>query len=139
MGVENLATDHLSHFQNPHVEQLEEDSINNAFPKEHLYNFKEVIESEIPWFIDFANYLATRILPKGLSYQQKKKLFFDLKDCLWGDPCLFKTCVDQVKVIRRYDPQSKAWKILRHYHFSPIKRHYHANKTAQKILELGFY
>ncbi|XP_071736064.1 uncharacterized protein [Rutidosis leptorrhynchoides] len=33
---------------------------------------------EVPWFADFANYLASNVLIKGLLYQQKKKFFNDL-------------------------------------------------------------
>ena len=59
-----------------------EDDINDAFPEECLYSLKEIIEPKIPWFVDVANYLVAKILPKGLSYQQTKKFFSSLKDYL---------------------------------------------------------
>ena len=62
-GVENLAADHLSLLENPQIEKLKEDDIDDAFPKEGLYMVNKVSESELPWFTDVANYLVAKILP----------------------------------------------------------------------------
>lgn len=51
-----------------------------------------VIEGEEPWFVDIVNYLAINYLPKRLSYQQKKKLFSELKYYFWDEPYLFRSC-----------------------------------------------
>jgi hypothetical protein len=51
VGRENLVVDHLSRLENI-PEEVE--SINETFPDEHLFSV-----SSIPWFADFANYLAT--------------------------------------------------------------------------------
>ena len=36
-GAENIAGDHLSHLENPHLEELKEEEIDDAFPEEGLY------------------------------------------------------------------------------------------------------
>ncbi|GJS66298.1 reverse transcriptase domain-containing protein [Tanacetum coccineum] len=72
-GAENLAADHLSRLENPH-----------QVP---------------PWFADIANYHAGNFVVKGMSSQQKKKFFKDVKHYIWDDPYLFKIYADQV--IRR--------------------------------------
>ena len=66
-----MATDHLSRLENLHLGELGEEDINDAFPEEHLYNLEEVLKSEIPWFANIANCLATNILLKGLSVKEK--------------------------------------------------------------------
>ena len=50
---------------------------------------------------------------------------------------MFKICVDQV--IRRCIPQLETWKVLEHCHIGSTGGHYHANTTAWKVLEVGFY
>ena len=95
-GAENLAADHLSHLENPHLEALNEEDIDDTFPEERLHVIEDTSDPEFPWFGDFANYLSAGFLPKELSYQQKKKFFSDLKNYFWEDPFLFKICADQV-------------------------------------------
>ena len=34
----------------------------------------------MPWFAAFANYLSSKVLPKRLTFQQKKMFFSDLED-----------------------------------------------------------
>ncbi|KAA3456837.1 Transposon Ty3-I Gag-Pol polyprotein [Gossypium australe] len=76
-GVENLAADHLSKLENPRIRELDENEINNLFPKEQLFS---ITHSEVPWFVDIANYLAANILPKRLTHHQKKRFFADVKN-----------------------------------------------------------
>ncbi|GJX73786.1 reverse transcriptase domain-containing protein [Tanacetum coccineum] len=95
-GSENLAADHLSRLENPHKDVLENKDINEHFPLETL----GVISSEsTPWFADYANYHAGNFIIKGMSTQQKRKFFKDVKHYFWDDPYLFRTCADQI--IRR--------------------------------------
>ncbi|GKE59893.1 hypothetical protein Tco_1510260 [Tanacetum coccineum] len=82
-GAENLAADHLSRLENP-LETLS--SI--AF-----------LDASTPWFADIANYHVGNFVIKGMSTQQKRKFFKDVKHYFWEDPFLFKICADQV--IRR--------------------------------------
>ncbi|GJY42293.1 hypothetical protein Tco_0429563 [Tanacetum coccineum] len=56
-------------------------------------------DDNAPWFTDFANYHAGNFVIKGMSSQQKRKFFKDVKHYFWDDPFLFKICADQV--IRR--------------------------------------
>ncbi|XP_062080896.1 uncharacterized protein LOC133785693 [Humulus lupulus] len=95
-GVENQVADHLSR-----MEGEKESSvlvpIKETFPDEHLF---EVSQSQIiPWFADFANYLASGLMPPELTSQQRKKFLHDVKSYFWEEPYLFKQCVDQM--IRR--------------------------------------
>ncbi|GJU12578.1 reverse transcriptase domain-containing protein [Tanacetum coccineum] len=109
-GSENLVVDHLSRLENPHKDVLENKVINEHFPLETL----GVISSEnTPWFADYANYHAENFIIKGMSTQQKRKFFKDVKHYFWDDPYLFCTCVDQI--IRS------------------------ANFTARKVFDAGFF
>ncbi|GKB04895.1 reverse transcriptase domain-containing protein [Tanacetum coccineum] len=57
------------HFHPIHFEELREDEIDDNFPNEILVKIDNDDE-EIPWFVDFANYLVGNILRKGLTYAQ---------------------------------------------------------------------
>ncbi|GJT56205.1 reverse transcriptase domain-containing protein [Tanacetum coccineum] len=80
---ENLAADHLSRRENPHKDVLENKYINENVPLDTL----GVISSgSTPWFADFANFHAGNIIIKGMTTQQKKKFFKDVKHYFWDDP-----------------------------------------------------
>ncbi|GJX70594.1 hypothetical protein Tco_0307765 [Tanacetum coccineum] len=86
IGSENLAADHLSRLENPHKDVLENKDINEHFPLETL----GVLSSDsTPWFADYANYHARNFIIKGMSTQQKRKFFKDVKHYFWDDPYLF--------------------------------------------------
>ncbi|GJS32927.1 reverse transcriptase domain-containing protein [Tanacetum coccineum] len=133
-GSENLAADHLSRLENPHKDVLENKDINEHFPLETL----GVISNEsTPWFADYANYHAGNFIIKGMSTQQKRKFFKDVKHYFWDDPYLFRTCVDQI--IRRCVHGQKALEILKACHEGPTGGHNSANLTAQKVFDAGFF
>ncbi|GJW58264.1 reverse transcriptase domain-containing protein [Tanacetum coccineum] len=113
-GAENLADDHLSRLENPHQG-----------------------DSNTPWFADIANYHAGNFVVKGMSSQQKKKLFKDVKHYFWDDPYLFRICADQV--IRRCVYGQEAVDILTACHNGPTRGHHGANYTAKKVFDSGFY
>ncbi|GJT99457.1 reverse transcriptase domain-containing protein [Tanacetum coccineum] len=76
----------LLRLENPHKDVLENKDINEHFPLETL----GVISSEsTPWFADYANYHAGNFIIKGMSTQQKRKFFKDVKHYFWDDPYLF--------------------------------------------------
>nr|GEV51561.1 reverse transcriptase domain-containing protein [Tanacetum cinerariifolium] len=95
-GAENLAADHLSRLDNPHQNVLDPKEINKSFPLETLNLVSTRGNSSTLWFADFANYHAGNFVVKGMSSQQKSKIFKDVKHYLWDDPVLFKICADQV-------------------------------------------
>nr|GEV57581.1 reverse transcriptase domain-containing protein [Tanacetum cinerariifolium] len=88
-GTENVVADHLTRIDND--ETSDDSEVDDNFPGETLIEIKTKDE---PWFADFANYLVGDIVPKGMTYQQKNKLFFDLKHYFWEEPYLFKVCSD---------------------------------------------
>ncbi|GKC69068.1 reverse transcriptase domain-containing protein [Tanacetum coccineum] len=63
-GAENLTADHLSHLENPNLEELREEDIDDNLPDETLMNVSLNDEDGTPWFADFANYLDGKILRK---------------------------------------------------------------------------
>ncbi|GJU18314.1 reverse transcriptase domain-containing protein [Tanacetum coccineum] len=134
IGSENLAADHLSRLENPHKDVLENKDINEHFPLETL----GVISSEsTPWFADYANYHAGNFIIKGMSTQQKRKFFKDVKHYFWDDPYLFCTCADQI--IRRCVHGQEAFEILKACHEGPTGGHHSANLTARKVFDAGFF
>ncbi|GJU14446.1 reverse transcriptase domain-containing protein [Tanacetum coccineum] len=136
-GAENLAADHLSRLENPHQSELEKKEITETFPLETLGMVTFRGDDNAPWFADFANYHAGNFVIKGMSSQQKRKFFKDVKHYFWDDPFLFKICADQV--IRRCVSGQEAFDILKACHSGPTGGHYGANYTAKKVFDSGFY
>ncbi|KAD7476986.1 hypothetical protein E3N88_00122 [Mikania micrantha] len=135
-GAENVAADHLSRLENPEREDLRDTAIGDTFPHEFLMVVKAE-QQGLPWFADFANYLADGVLLKGMTHQQKKKFFADVKHYLWDDPYLFRVGADQV--IRRCVHGAEAADILRHCHEGPTGGHHGATLTAKKVFDSGFF
>ncbi|GJR59012.1 reverse transcriptase domain-containing protein [Tanacetum coccineum] len=129
-GAENLAADHLSRLENPHQDVLENKEITKTFPLETLGMVTFRGDSSTPWFADIANYHAGNFIVKGMSSQQKKKFFKDVKHYFWDDPYLFRIGADQV--IRRCVYGQEAVDILTACHNGPTGGHHGANYTAKK-------
>ncbi|GJR99679.1 reverse transcriptase domain-containing protein [Tanacetum coccineum] len=129
-GSENLAADHLSRLENPHKDVLENKDINENFPLETL---GVISNGSTPWFADYANYHAGNFIIKGMTTQQKKKFFKDVKHYFWDDPYLFCICADQI--IRRCVHGQEANDILKACHEGPTGGHHSANLTAQKVFD----
>ncbi|GJX77814.1 reverse transcriptase domain-containing protein [Tanacetum coccineum] len=116
--------------ENPYKDVLENKDINEHFPLETL----GVISSEsTPWFADYANYHAGNFIIKGMTTQQKKKFFKDVKHYFWDDPYLFRICADQI--IRRCVHGQEALEILKACHEGPTGGHHSANLTARKVFD----
>nr|GEX84510.1 reverse transcriptase domain-containing protein [Tanacetum cinerariifolium] len=124
---ENLAADHLSRLENPHQDVLENKDINKNFPLETLGS---LTSHNTPWFADIVNFHAGNFIKKGLTSQQKKKFFKDVKHYFWDDPYLFRICADQI--IRRCVHGQEAFEILKASHEGPSGGHHRANLTAKK-------
>nr|GEV63196.1 reverse transcriptase domain-containing protein [Tanacetum cinerariifolium] len=116
--------------ENPHQDELEKKEIIEIFPLETLVMITFRGDSCTLWFFDFANYHARNFILKGMSSQQKKKFFKDVKHYFWDDPYLFKICADQV--IRRCVHGQESVDILTACHNGPTGGHHGANLTAKK-------
>ncbi|GJY70952.1 reverse transcriptase domain-containing protein [Tanacetum coccineum] len=131
-GTENVTADHLSRFEK---EETSDDSeVDDKFPEETLM---EINTKDDPWFADFANYLVSNIIPKGMTYQQKNKFFSDIKHYFWEEPYLFKVCSNGM--IRRCVTGLETRTILDQCHHGSTGGHYGLNTTAKKVLDSGFY
>ncbi|GJT79418.1 reverse transcriptase domain-containing protein [Tanacetum coccineum] len=133
-GSENLAADHLSRLENPHKDVLENKDINENFPLETL---GKISSESTPWFADYANFHAGNFIIKGMTTQQKKKFFKDVKHYFWDDPYLFRICADQI--IQRCVHGQEANDILKACHEGPTGGHHSANLTARKVFDAGFF
>ncbi|GJT67894.1 reverse transcriptase domain-containing protein [Tanacetum coccineum] len=135
--AENLVVDHLSRLENPHQSDPEKKEITETFPLETLgmVNFRG--DFNTLWFANIANYHAGNFIVKGMSSQQKKKFFKDVKHYFLDDPYLFRICADQV--IRRCVYGQKVIDILTACHNGPTGGHLGANYTAKKFFDSNFY
>nr|GEZ62238.1 reverse transcriptase domain-containing protein [Tanacetum cinerariifolium] len=133
IGAKNLAVDHLSRLENPHQSVLDKKEINETFPLETLNFVSFCGDSNTPWFADCANYHARNFIVKGMSSQQKKKFFKDVKRYFWDGPFLFKICADQV--IRRCVHGQKAIDILKACHNGLTGGHHGPNYTDKKGID----
>nr|GEZ45981.1 DNA-directed DNA polymerase [Tanacetum cinerariifolium] len=135
-GTENYAADHLSRLENPYENIFDPKEINKTFSLETLNKVAHK-DPSTPWFADLANYHAGNFIIKGMTSQQKKKFFKDVRHYFWDDPYLFRTCADQI--IRRCVAGKEAIGILNACHSGPTGGHYGANYTAKKVFDSGFY
>ncbi|GJQ95924.1 reverse transcriptase domain-containing protein [Tanacetum coccineum] len=70
-GAKNLTVDHLSRLENPDLGRLTRAEIRDLFPEEQLMAVSD--KNNEPWYADYANYLASRILPFRSTRQEKQK------------------------------------------------------------------
>ncbi|GJS74689.1 reverse transcriptase domain-containing protein [Tanacetum coccineum] len=136
-GAENYAADHLSRLENPYENVFDPKEINETFPLETLNTVTSRDNQSTPWFADIANYHAGNFIIKGMTTQQKKKFFKDIKHYFWDDPYLFRICADQI--IRRCVFGQEALEILKACHEGPTGGHHSANITARKVFDAGFF
>ncbi|XP_062088688.1 uncharacterized protein LOC133795248 [Humulus lupulus] len=110
-GTENLVADHLS----------------------RLELFEVNVGKEVPWFADYVNYLAAKVIPPEMTRQQLKKFYSEVKRYYWEEPILYKHCPDQV--IRRCVPEEEMLSILTHCHSLHCGGHFGGTRTAAKVLQ----
>ena len=67
--------------------------IDDTFPDEHVLAASQDLNQ---WFSDFANYLASDIIPFHFSFHQRKKFMYDVKKFFWNEPYLYMSCVDRL-------------------------------------------
>ncbi|GJY90219.1 hypothetical protein Tco_0505415, partial [Tanacetum coccineum] len=82
--------DHLSRLENPYENVFDPKEINETFPLETLNSLTSHDNQSTLWFADIANYHAGNFLIKGMSAQQKKKFFKEIKHYFWDDLYLFR-------------------------------------------------
>ncbi|GJU91689.1 reverse transcriptase domain-containing protein [Tanacetum coccineum] len=109
--AEDLAADHLSRFENPHMEVLTKREIADKFSDEHLMALKSKFNNNEPWYADFINYIVGKVVPPNWTFEKRKR------------------CV----------ARSETLEILTHCHSGPTGGHHSANVTAKKVYESGFY
>ena len=129
--TENLVVDHLSRLEGP----INEVQINENFSDEKLLAMPKV--SPVPWFVDYVNYLVAKVIPPEFTYQQKKKLFSELRHYYWEEPILYRHCAFQV--IRRCALEEEIGSILAQCHSPKYGGHFGGNRTAVKVLQSSFY
>ena len=75
--TESHVADHLSRLEDEAMRELGyKTDIDDTFPDEHVLASSQDL---IPWFVDFANYLASDIITSDLSFHQRKNFMYDVK------------------------------------------------------------
>ena len=132
-GADNPVADNLSRLENIAYDPV---PVNDSFPNEQLAVIK-VSSRDSPWYADYANFIVSKYLPPTFSAQQRRKFFYDLRHYFWDDPHLYKEGVDGI--LRRCVPEYEQQEILSKCHGSAYGGHHAGERTAQKVLQSGFY
>ena len=129
-GVENVVVDHLSRL----VSETTSEGlpIGDTFPDEQLFALVHC-----PWYADIVNYLVIGQIPSQWTSQQKRKFLVDIKKYYFDDLYLFKYGPDQL--LRRCVSNDNQIGVLTFYHSEACGGHFSPRKTADKILQVGFY
>ncbi|GJZ67963.1 hypothetical protein Tco_0631203, partial [Tanacetum coccineum] len=70
--AEDLAADHSSRLENPHMEVLTEREIADKFSDEHLMALKSKSNNDEPWYADFVNYIVGKVVPPNWTFEKRK-------------------------------------------------------------------
>ncbi|GKB98167.1 reverse transcriptase domain-containing protein, partial [Tanacetum coccineum] len=135
--AEDLAADHLSRFESPHMEVLTMKESADEFLDEHLMLLKSKFKDDEPWYADFINYIVRKVVLPNWTFEKRKRFFSQVKTYFWEEPYAFKPCADNIT--RRCVTGSETIEILAHCHSGPTGRHHSANITTKKVYESGFY
>ncbi|KAK1615903.1 hypothetical protein QYE76_021420, partial [Lolium multiflorum] len=114
-GADNPVADNLSRLENIAYDPV---PVNDSFPNEQL--------------------AVIKYLPPTFSAQQRRKFFYDLRHYFWDDPHLYKEGVLGLQV-QRCVPEYEQQEILNKCHGSVYGGHHAGDRTAQKVLQSGFY
>ena len=129
-GVENSVADHLSRLTSGN--DSADIPLEDSFPDERL-----LAVSEVPWYADIVNFLATGMTPSHWSPQDLKRFYAEVRFFYFSDPFLYKYCGDQV--IRKCVPNDEYESVLTFCHENVCGGHFSTRKTVAKILQSGFY
>ncbi|GJZ16835.1 reverse transcriptase domain-containing protein [Tanacetum coccineum] len=135
--AEDLAADHSSMLENPHMEVLTKKEIANKFSNEHLMALKSKSNNNEPWYADFVNYIVGKVVPPNWTFEKRKRFFSQVKTYFSEEPYAFKLCTDNI--MRRCLAGSETLEILAHCHSGPTGGHHSANVTAKKVYKSEFY
>ncbi|GJR54761.1 reverse transcriptase domain-containing protein [Tanacetum coccineum] len=135
--AEDLATDHSSRLENPHMEVLTEREIADKFSDEHLMALKSKSNNDEPWYADFVNYIVGKVVPPNWTFEKRKRFFSQVKTYFWEEPYAFKLYANNI--MRRCAVRSETLEILAHCHLGPTGGHHSANVTEKKVYESRFY
>ena len=78
----------------------DKNDIDDTFPDEHVL---AASQDFIQWLTDFANYLASDIIPSDFSFHQRRKFMYDMKKFFWDEQYLYRICAGGL--IRRCVPE----------------------------------
>ena len=137
-GTENQVVDYLSRLE-ANASTLTKQDIIETFPDEQLLMllYTQMLQhSGLPWYVDFANYLVSGLLPPDLNYQQNKIFFHDVRSYQWDESYLYKMCSDQM--IRKCVPNEEIPHILHLCHATVYEGHFIGHKTVAKILQSSY-
>nr|GEV44622.1 hypothetical protein [Tanacetum cinerariifolium] len=109
--AEDLATYHLSMFENLHIKVLTEREIVDKFSNEHLMVLKSKFNNDEPWYADFINYIVGKVVPPNWTFEKRKR------------------CV----------ARNVTLEILAHCNSRPTGVHHSANVIVKKVYESGYY
>ncbi|GKB21733.1 hypothetical protein Tco_0855656 [Tanacetum coccineum] len=133
--AEDLAADHLSRFESPHMEVLTMKESADEFLDEHLMLLKSKFKDDEPWYADFINYIVRKVVPPNWTFKKRKRFFSQVKTYFWEEPYAFKLYADDI--MRRCVAGSATLKILALCHSGATGGHHSANVTAKKLNELA--
>nr|GEW10471.1 reverse transcriptase domain-containing protein [Tanacetum cinerariifolium] len=117
------------------LRRLTRAEIRDLFPEEQIMEISN--KNYESWYADYANYLASQVLPFRSTSQEKQKFFSDLRHYFWDEPFLFTQCVD--RIIRRCVAGDVAAQILKQCNSRPFGGHHGIATTARKVFEAGLY
>ncbi|GKE18308.1 reverse transcriptase domain-containing protein, partial [Tanacetum coccineum] len=84
LKTENLAADHLSRLENPHIEILTEREIVDGFLNEHLMILKAKVNDVKPWYADYVNYIAGRLSHPNGHPKEEKDVWLEARSSKFG-------------------------------------------------------
>nr|GEU30063.1 putative reverse transcriptase domain-containing protein [Tanacetum cinerariifolium] len=69
--IMNEAEDHLSRFENLHIEVLTEREIADKLSNDHLMVLKSKFNNDKPWYADFVNYIVGKVIPPNWTFKKR--------------------------------------------------------------------
>ena len=93
------------------IELGDKTNTDETFPDEHVLAASQDLNQ---WFSDFANYLASDIIPFHFSFHQRKKFMYDVMKFFIDESYLYRSCGDGL--IRHCVPKVEMLSVLEACH-----------------------